>query len=347
MKKKIFPLLLIAVSPFSMAQIGVNTTVPAATLDVTAKTKDGSKAEGILAPRLTGDELKAADDQYTTTQKGALVYVTSAATTTTTKTGNVVAEGYYYYDGNIWQKLDIAKAPGGLDVNIYNNDGTLAGNRSVKMGDKTLNFTSSASTGSSHFNVDGSTLNVNAVDNRVGIGTLTPARTLQVNGDGNNPVVRVGNMISQPSTGSYFRLTVDDNGDLYKSSQVSAPFYYQVYNLNNVQQDWISNFDTKVPSNKYTMVMVGNSFNSLLAVANGSYPPGFSYSGPSNVAAFQSGGTWRLSADYSQASTNGGVNGNWTIYTLIIDNSQVNTKPALTFNLGGSSTGSAGASPVP
>lgn len=34
------------------AQVGINNLSPQATLDITAKTMNGSKAEGLIAPRL-------------------------------------------------------------------------------------------------------------------------------------------------------------------------------------------------------------------------------------------------------------------------------------------------------
>ena len=68
----------------------------------------------------------------------------------------------------------------GADINIYKDNGTLTGNRTVTMDDKTLFFNSTATTGTSHFNVDGSTLNVDAVNNRVGVGTTTPYANMEV-----------------------------------------------------------------------------------------------------------------------------------------------------------------------
>ena len=76
-----------------------------ATLDVVAKTTDGSRAEGIAAPRLTGDQVKAGDLQYGTSQKGVIVYCTSPVSGPTVKTINITREGYYYFDGAIWQKI--------------------------------------------------------------------------------------------------------------------------------------------------------------------------------------------------------------------------------------------------
>lgn len=86
------------------AQVGMNTDTPKVTLDVVASKTDGSTAEGILAPRLTGDELKSADGQYDLPQDGALIYATSAVGTASTKTANVKKAGYYYYDApnGVW-----------------------------------------------------------------------------------------------------------------------------------------------------------------------------------------------------------------------------------------------------
>ncbi|MFN4086050.1 MAG: beta strand repeat-containing protein [Spirosomataceae bacterium] len=66
--------------------------------------------------------------------------------------------------------------------NIYNADGTIVGgNRTVAMATNSLTFTSTATTGSNHFSVDGSTFSVDAVNNRVGIGTSSPGTPLEVN----------------------------------------------------------------------------------------------------------------------------------------------------------------------
>lgn len=90
----------------SPGKVGINTTSPNATLDVAGNPTDVNAADGILAPRLTGDELKAKDALYDTPQIGTLVYATAAANPTTTKTINVTSEGYYYFDSNkVWQKV--------------------------------------------------------------------------------------------------------------------------------------------------------------------------------------------------------------------------------------------------
>lgn len=100
------------ISGFAYAQVGIDTELPKATLDVTGKPSDLTKTDGIIAPRLKGSELKAKDALYTVDQKASLVYITEplAASDTTSKTVNVTSIGYFYFDGNVWQKLNTGSA---------------------------------------------------------------------------------------------------------------------------------------------------------------------------------------------------------------------------------------------
>lgn len=87
------------------AQVGIGTAQPQATLDIIGKPSQVSTIDGVIAPRLTGNQLAAKDAVYLAAQTGAQVYVTAAAAPTTSKTANVTAAGYYYFDGAIWQKV--------------------------------------------------------------------------------------------------------------------------------------------------------------------------------------------------------------------------------------------------
>ena len=98
------------------AQVGINTDDPKATLDIVGKPSDATMADGFIAPRLTGDQLKAKDAAYSTAQTGAVVYATNAVGTASAKTVNVTAAGYYYFDGSVWQSL---KGTGGVSPSDF------------------------------------------------------------------------------------------------------------------------------------------------------------------------------------------------------------------------------------
>ncbi len=101
-------IMLVGLSALSKAQqgrVGINTTTPAATLDVVANTTDNTRPDALLVPRMTRAQLLAKDAAYTAAQNGALAFVTTIDGTATPKTTNVTAVGFYYYDGqttNTW-----------------------------------------------------------------------------------------------------------------------------------------------------------------------------------------------------------------------------------------------------
>jgi len=116
MKKLKLSLLGLALSFFSTetyAQIGINTESPKATLDVVGKPGVATSADGVIAPRMTGDQLKAKDLVYLAEQTGALVYVTQAVGTPSIKTAKVDKPGYYMFNGETWKF-----AFGGSDTDI-------------------------------------------------------------------------------------------------------------------------------------------------------------------------------------------------------------------------------------
>ncbi|MGG5211059.1 hypothetical protein ACQWU4_19225 [Chryseobacterium sp. MIQD13] len=109
MLRKLFPALVLAGS-FSFAQVGVNTDVPNATLDVVGNPTDTSKFDGIIAPRITVDQLNLKN--YTSLQTGALVYITATGTPGT-QTADMNSVGYYYFNGDLnkWVKLNTGTSP--------------------------------------------------------------------------------------------------------------------------------------------------------------------------------------------------------------------------------------------
>lgn len=100
--------MLVSLSAFVKAQqrgVGINTTTPAATLDVVANIADTTMPDAVLVPRMTEDQLAAKNAAYGTPQNGALVFVNTVDGATTAKTVNVTATGFYYYDApnSVWK----------------------------------------------------------------------------------------------------------------------------------------------------------------------------------------------------------------------------------------------------
>ena len=137
MKKTLSIMVGLTFSATMYSQVGINTDVPKATLDVVGKTTDGTRPEGIIAPRLTGDALFAASGttQYGVDQDGAIVYVTAAVSigNDSGQTINIDKPGYYYFDAaaNEWKKVS---------ESIYITNGTLTEARTMDMNSSTMGF---------------------------------------------------------------------------------------------------------------------------------------------------------------------------------------------------------------
>ncbi|WP_062161827.1 hypothetical protein [Chryseobacterium sp. IHB B 17019] len=175
MKKSLSAAIMLAAATFGYAQVGINTSTPSSTLDITAKNSTGTSknVDGLLVPRVDRERAQSMSSIPTST----LIYVNSI--NKGTQTGNAVnvdAVGYYYFDGNVWVKLN-AGSGSGASVNIYNSDGTLTANRTVTQGDKTLTFNGTVTNA---FSVDDNTFSVDAANDRVGVGTNAPQHKFHV-----------------------------------------------------------------------------------------------------------------------------------------------------------------------
>ncbi|WP_300685096.1 hypothetical protein [Chryseobacterium sp.] len=108
MKKKIMIAGFLWASALMFSQVGINTNTPSATLDVRVNAGLTSQPEGVMAPRLSGAELKAKDAAYGPDQEGAIIYVKEglAAADTSVKTRAVIDPGYFYFNGTAWVRFE-------------------------------------------------------------------------------------------------------------------------------------------------------------------------------------------------------------------------------------------------
>ncbi|MBS1548267.1 hypothetical protein [Amniculibacterium sp. G2-70] len=101
--KKLFYFLVVLVNMQFQAQVGINTTNPKTTLEVVGKPDVLNHFDGIIPPKITGDQL--AKKNYTTSQKGAIIYVTQPATKLLGQVIHVVEEGFYSFNGTYWIQI--------------------------------------------------------------------------------------------------------------------------------------------------------------------------------------------------------------------------------------------------
>ncbi len=253
-------LLLCIVSQMNIkAQIGIGTSDPKAALDVTSAT------QGILIPRLTATQAEAISNPAI----GELVY-------STTNNGTVIkSQGFWYYDGAMWKPF------GGIlqsNIDLYNGDGTLTSNRIVTMNGNNLSF-------------DSDKLTVLATDQKVGIGTNTPQRILDVNGNVRVRSLTAGNVMAT-SNGTLITGSKVSNGTLKES--LRSTDHNGWYKLDGRA---ISTLPAVAQTNDATLGMSGNLFNaqnrmikqgSTLALGGSGVLarnnlPNYSVSGPSSI----------------------------------------------------------------
>ncbi|MDY3535377.1 hypothetical protein PG614_05415 [Riemerella anatipestifer] len=207
-------------------KVGINTSSPNATLEIKPNTTNllGATNEGIIVPKLS----KTRVAKMPSPQEGTLVYVVDDAkaedgggtiasyTGTDARVTDITEKGYYFYNksntlsGGIWKPLG-GTSP--VTANIYTTDGTLAGNRTVDMNGKNLQFT-----GNGNF----------------GIGTDTPETKLDIEGtvkivDGTQGAGKVltsdsnGNASWETPTMSYaYTIGMGDKNNTYPATDLAA-----------------------------------------------------------------------------------------------------------------------------
>lgn len=93
-------LFLLCITVSVRGQVGINTQTPEATLEVVGKPNDLNHYDGIIPPRITGDQLAA--KSYSSSKKGAFVFATEPATNLAGQVVHITESGLYHFDGNLW-----------------------------------------------------------------------------------------------------------------------------------------------------------------------------------------------------------------------------------------------------
>lgn len=198
------------------AQVGINTSTPQSTLDVVGKPSDSSIFDGIIAPRITGADLKT--KTYTAQQTGALVYVTAADPSPSGQTADVVSLGYYYFNGDATINKWIKIAAGPFDQTNDEWTNVPSGSK-IEIG-KLSDGTTSRPAGTEFIVADNGRTSIGSADNSamVTINTSNTNSILKLIGLSNSST-KTASSINYNKT---FPLQADSNGNVFYKSNLTA-----------------------------------------------------------------------------------------------------------------------------
>lgn len=192
---------------------------------------------------------------------------------------------------------------------------------------------------------------------KVGIGTTSPAEALDIKGK-----------IKLSTLGNYNSSTsiplVWDTANQTISMGATAtekPFFTMSYVVTTApDQDWVDNYDTKIPDSKYIVIITSAKFLKMNGVSHirtavvdpikTGDPAGSTISSTPflNVGSYSSGGTWRLQADYKDAAPGvSGIDYFWKFELMVINKNQVISWASQTGSVNSTGVGTATVSPLP
>lgn len=214
--KKLFLSILCFTSFIAYSQtgnVGINTTDPKITLDITGQPSVASKADGVLVPRMKRSELiaKVAANTYTAAaHNGTLIFITDIDGTTTAATAGITtANSFYYLDSSTWKPF-VGSSSTGVDAT---NDAFVNNSNFTRVELGTQSDASTARTAGTEFVIKD--------DGKVGIGNPAPNYKVDVVSD----------------TPSYLKLTNSDD---------SKNFHVQTDGMGNTVRIGTTSTDTKL-----------------------------------------------------------------------------------------------------
>lgn len=247
MKKNYFKTVFLLSALFGIeaySQVGINTDLPKATLDVAGKPTSITDYDGIIAPRITRSQLTS-KNLYTTDQNGSLIYVAIIDGSTNGQTIDVTTTGYYYFDSalavNKWIKVGNGSGP------AINVTGTLP---------ITANTTGA-----------NTTIGINRNSLNKGTGTNTATDAFTVTGGNANSVVG----------GADVSLTVNNTAPLWNANQIqgqnistTAPTNNQVLSYNSTTNQWTPQDNPNVYTTPISKITTSTDYTVTAAdIANG------------------------------------------------------------------------------
>lgn len=139
---RVYTLAALCSGSFLLSQVGINTPDPKSTLDIRAKTDGSTKTEGLMIPRLTGDQIQTMSNSIQPGTESLMIYATSAPASPDPKVIKITQPGYYYWNGTSWDAIGAN--------NIYTTDGSITtpqNARNVDLNGKNLVFSGTGSVG--------------------------------------------------------------------------------------------------------------------------------------------------------------------------------------------------------
>ncbi len=171
----------------------------------------------------------------------------------------------------------------------------------------------------------------------VGINTAKPREKLEVAGTYKSQKIITGTTpaITATEKDRYLLLShsiADNTVKKINPGQANSPGIASIvtYSLNNVNGDWVENFNTKINSDEYSLMVLSAYFDrplmgSVIAI------PSYGVKSVNNE--------WQIYADYSMLSS--ATNGTWTIVCAVYPKTYVKIFPERgPFNLNNTTTGS-------
>ena len=180
-------------------------------------------------------------------------------------------------------------------------------------------------------------LSFHLLNAQVGIRKTNPQQALDVNGS-----VYIDNKLyvktsaKSAATDQIGLMGVMTTGTTGEVKHVGYPlFNFISYDLTNVQKDYVSEFDTKISSTNYYVLIVEAYFDQDINIGGA-----YHYE---EIRMINKTGTWRIFADFPNTSSTN--NGKWTIKCLAVHRSVIKDWGTQNYNLNGGTTGSATAAP--